>query len=634
MQIDLTKVVTLDWETYFDSDYSLRNKNLNTSEYIRDERFVAHCVGIKEGNTPTRVVWYDDIAPALKELDLPNRYMLAHNTAFDGLILSHHYGIVPALYLDTMSMGKALHNGSSRASLDALAAFHGLGNKLPNVLGKMKGHRLIPDDLRADAAAYTAQDVDLCFLLFRMMISVYPESEVQLIDWTIRQFADPVLRVDLERARGELEREIERKRELIAKVAGAEQDLEKVEELLQSANKFAAELRSLGVEPPMKTSPRTKLQTFAFSQQDDEFMQLVNHEQQEVRELVEARLAAKSTIGETRAQRFLNVGDGTLCVGQNYFGAHTGRWSGANKMNLHNLPKIERDPVTKEPIPGTGELRQAILAPPGHQIVVADSSQIEARTLAWVAGQHDLLEVFHNKGDPYKVLASEIYGKPPAEITKDERAVGKAGVLGLGYYMGAARFQGSLAMGILGPKMEVPIEFCQRVVTTYRKKNHRITALWRDMSMILYRMLMKKAHGQPDEYSQYKFLEYDAQSIWLPNGLALHYPDLRAEWNDHTERFEDYHYRSNKEFVRIHAGVLTENLIQALARVIIGEQLLQINERYRAVLMTHDEIVCVAPDAEAEACLQYMFEVMSTSPAWAPDLPLAAEGGYAPNYSK
>ena len=129
MQLDLDKVVTLDWETYFDKEYSLRSKSMNTSEYIQDERFIAHCVGIKEGNGETRVVWYDGIAPALQALDLPNRYMLAHNNAFDGAILHEHYGIVPKLYLDTLSMGRALHPGI-RHSLDSLAAFYGLGNKL------------------------------------------------------------------------------------------------------------------------------------------------------------------------------------------------------------------------------------------------------------------------------------------------------------------------------------------------------------------------------------------------------------------------------------------------------------------------------------------------------------------------
>lgn len=628
MQFDVEKIVTLDFETYFDTEYSLRKKEMNTSEYIRDERFLAHCVSIKEGSAPTKVFWYDDIRPAFENLKLGDRHILAHNTGFDGFITSQHYDIVPqGLYLDTLSMGRALHSNMTRASLEALCAFYGMEGKNPNILGKMKGHRVIPQELRAEAELYCAGDTDKCYKIFCQMIQVYPEDEIRLIDWTIRQFCDPVLYVDGPRAAAELEREQLRKQEIIEKT-GLD------EEQLQSANKFAAQLRALDIEPPMKMSARTKMLTYAFSQQDDEFMALCGHERQDVRELMAARLAAKSTIGETRAERFVKVGERPLPVGLNYYGAHTGRWSGSNKMNLQNLPKEERDEQGRA-VPLTGELRKSIVAPPGYQIVVADSGQIEARTLAWLAGQNDLLHVFATGGDPYIELAKDIYQRD--DITKknrDERAVGKAGILGLGFYMGAARFQGTLALGILGPKMYVPLEFCQGVVNAYRKKNHMIIALWRDMGMILYRMLMKKSHGKLDDYTAYKCLEYDGQSVWLPNGMPLHYPDLQAEWDDQRERFRDYTYRSNKEYVRIHPGVLTENIIQGLARVIVGEQLLRINEKYRAVLMTHDEIVAIAPDNQAEECLAYMLHEMSVPPAWATGLPLQAEGGYDKCYSK
>lgn len=621
MQLDLSKVVTLDFETYYDQDYSLRSKELNTSEYIRDERFLAHCVGIKRGEEPTVVYWYDDIRPAIEAIDWANAYLLCHNTAFDGLIMAEHYGICPPLYLDTLSMARALHTGMTRANLDALAQFYGVGNKLPNILGKMKGQRRIPDDLLEPATAYTATDVDLCWTIFKPMIAVYPEAEIKLIDWTIRQFCDPVLYVDVGRARAELEREVVKKAELIEKT-GLDEDQ------LQSANKFAEQLRALGVEPPMKLSARTKLLTYAFSQQDDAFMALASHDDVRVRDLMAARLAAKSTIAETRAERFVKVGNRPLPVGLNYYGAHTGRWSGANKMNLQNLQKEEIG------VSLTGELRKSIIAPPGHRIVVADSAQIECRTLAWLAGQQDLLQLFAVNGDPYCALASEIYGREITKANRDERAVGKAGVLGLGFYMGAARFQGSLAAGILGPKIYMPLDFCQGVVDTYRRKNDKIRTLWRDMEGVLYRMLMKRMGNKPDEYNEYKCLEYDAQTIWLPNGMGLHYPDLNAEWNPRSDRFEDYSYRSNKEFVRVHAGVLTENVIQALARVIIGEQLMRINERYRVVMMTHDEIVTIAPEHEADECLAFMLEQMSIAPAWAAGLPLKAEGGHDVCYSK
>jgi len=626
MQLDLSKVVAIDFETYYDKDYSLRLKTMNTSEYIRDDRFLAHCVSIKRGEAPTEVFWYSDIRPAIERIFRGECYLLAHNVAFDGAILAEHYHVCPSLYLDTLSMARALHAGMTRASLQALCEFYGLPGKNPNILGKMKGFREIPQELREEAALYCVGDTDKCFQIFKRMIEVYPEDEIALVDWTVRQFCDPVLHVDVDRAQAELEREIARKKELIDKT-GLD------EEQLQSANKFAQQLRDLGVDPPMKMSARTKMLTFAFSQQDDEFMALASHEDQKVRELLAARLAAKSTIGETRAERFVKVGTRPLPVGLNYCAAHTTRWGGTNKMNLQNLPKEERD-EQGNPIPLTGELRKSIVAPEGHVIVVADSAQIEPRILAWFAGQNDLLELFRAGEDPYCAMGPMVYGREITKRDRDERAVLKAATLGLGYYMSAKRFQGTLAMGILGPKIDMPLDFCERVVRAYRAKNHMITAAWRDMGMILYRMLMKKAHGDSDEYTTYKVLEYDAQSIWLPNGLGLHYPDLQAEWNDRFERFEDFTYRSNAEYVRVHPGILIENVIQALARVVIGEQLLKINAKYRAVMTTHDEIVCIAEDHEADECLAFMIEQMSTPPHWAPDLPLGAEGGFDRCYSK
>lgn len=647
MDINLEEVATVDFETYFDKEYSLKSKELNMSDYVRDERFLAHCVSIKLGRAPTQIYWYADIRPAIEAIEWGRYHVLAHNTAFDGFILSEHYDVVPPnpqhtplqvdlgldpprYYLDTMSMARALHAGSSRASLEAIATLYGFGGKNPNILMRMKGHREIPREIREEASVYCIGDTDKCFGVFSRMVEVYPEAELALIDWTIRQFCDPVLRVDIPRASAELEREVEHKARKIEKVGLDEDEL-------QSAAKFAAQLRKLDVEPPKKISARTKLPTFAFAQSDDEFMQLCAHPDERVRDLMAARLAAKSTIGETRAARFVAIGDRPLPVGLGYAVAHTLRWGGTNKMNLQNLEKEELD-ESGAAVLHTGELRKSIIAPPGHMVCVADSGQIEARITAYVAGQEDLLRLFATGGDPYCALASEIYGSEVTKSDRDRRAVGKAAVLGLGYYMGAARFQGTLALGTLGPKQIVDIEFAQQVVDTYRTKNKKIKALWRLMDNLLLKMLHKANGVTPPEAEEFKFpgliVQFDGASIWLPSGMGLHYPDLKAEWDKERRRFFDYSYRSNKEFVRIHSGVITENLIQRLARDVVAEQLLKINERWRVVLFTHDELVALAPEHEAEECMKHMFEVMTTPPSWLPGLPLKAEGDFSREYSK
>jgi hypothetical protein len=615
--IDLHNVVTLDWETYFDQKYSLRSKDYNTSEYIRDPQFKPHCVGIKMGLQPTKVYWEEEIEPALREIKWGRKSLLCHHTAFDGFILSHHYGIVPKFYLDTMSMARAMHSTQSRASLDAVASLYGVGNKMPNVLGKMKGLREIPQELRADATAYTKMDVDLCFVIFSAMLKVFPQEELELIDRTIRMFCTPMLEVDIPRVQEELRREIADKE---AKVAACGFDVTE----LQSAAKLASVLEGLGVTPPKKISPRTELETYAFSLQDEEFLALGTHPDPKVRAVIEARIAVKSTLGESRAMRFLKAGanGAKLPVYLNYCGAHTTRWSGGNKLNLQNLPR-------------GGELRKAIRAPKGHVLVVCDSAQIEARVLAWIAKQEDVLVAFRDKRDVYRELASEIYGLPLDKISKEQRFVGKVARLGLGYGMGWRKFKAVLELGLMGPPVVISEDEAKRIVNVFRRKNPFIRAFWRRGDEVLEAMYLK-AMSRNDCFATFVegVLEYDATSIWLPNGLPMHYPNLKADYDDNTGRLTNFTYKSHADYNKIYGGLLVENVVQALARVVVGQQLLKISNRYFVATMSHDEVVAVAPEAEADQCLSFMMETMRTPPAWGLDIPLDAEGGYDVLYSK
>jgi hypothetical protein len=639
--VDLDRVVSLDFETYFDQDYSLKKKAYNTSGYILDPQFKVHCVGIRIGRGPTIIYWDDEVEPALRAIDWSTHYLLCHHGHFDGFILSQHYGIVPLFYLCTLSMARALHSNQIRAGLDAVATFYGVGNKLPNALGKMKGHRVIPEEIREEATAYTRADVDLMWAIFCTMIRVYPERELRLIDLTIRMFTDPVFGVDLALAQEELDAEIAHKAKLIEE-CGVD-----VEEL-QSAGKLAQVLRKLGVEPPMKISPRTKDLTFAFSQQDEEFMALGAHEDPRVRAVIAARLAVKSALGETRAKRFLEAGAGDrrLPVYLNYCGAHTTRWSGGNKLNMQNLPRGERD-ASGMPIPSTRRLRNAVRAPPGHVVVVADSAQIEARVLAWIAKEEDLVLAFKNKADVYSAQASEIYGHPVDRKKKiiidgvevapdaDKGFVGKVTVLGSGYGMGWRKFKGTLALGIMGPPMFISDEIAQKSIRSYRRRFAQIPRFWKACDNLLYTMFMKRINGKRDDYTRFAdILEYDEETIWMPNGLGLHYPGLKGVYDEQRDTIGDFSYRANKEYRWIWGGTLTENLCQALARIIVGEQMIEISDKWRVATMSHDEIVAVAPKQRADECLEDMLRIMKVAPGWAEGLPLDAEGGYAENYSK
>ena len=613
--IKSSEIITLDFETYFDKDYTLRK--LSTSEYIRDERFKSQCVGIKIGTD--NVIWIPDkhVEEALHSIDWQSYALLAHHTQFDGFILTEHYNLRPAYYLCTLSMGRGLHSVGMGASLDALAQYYGIGNKLPDVLEKTKGVRDWPPELMQDAGLYCAVDTQLCYDLFLRMFDRYEWTELDLIDQTCRMFCEPVLQVDIPRAYAALELEIATKAQRVANSNQAVADL-------SSNMKFAEVLRQYGVEPPLKISKTTGEEAYAFAKSDEGFQRLVVHENEAVRAIVDARMAVKSTLNETRAQRFINDGDKPMPVYLKYYGAHTGRWSAGNKMNLQNLPR-------------GGELRKSLIAPPGHVIVVADSAQIEARMLAWIADDTELLSQFRNGEDVYKIMAADIYDKDVEGVTDIERRVGKVAVLGLGYGMGWMRFHATCTLGLMGPPIDISEELAQATVRLYRNRREAITSFWWDTCEdMLKRMLY-------DMDSEYKVLRLNGQEnkIYMPNGMYLEYPGL-CQSNDGYVYF-DYENadilarggRPNpKKGKKIYGGVLTENITQALARIVVGEQLLTIAERYKIVTMSHDEIVAIAPEDEAEAALDFMLATMRTPPVWAPDLPLNAEGGYAREYSK
>ena len=618
-KINPAKVVTVDFETYFDSDYTLRK--LNTSSYVRDERFKAHMAGIKIGRRPVKVLSGEKLHAALKAIDWSTYALLCHNTAFDGLILSHHYSVVPHLYLDTLSMARGLHSNDIGAGLDEVAHYYGVGNKIPDVLASSKGVRDLDKALYTKMAEYCAEDVRLTFEIFQQMLAVFPAKELRLIHHTVRMFCEPILKVDIPRVEKELAREIKEKEDLLVRVSGGETDLEKARKVIASNESFAQLLRDEGITPPTKISPTTKKQVYAFAKTDLDFTALSEHPSERIRDLVDARLAVKSTIGETRAGRFLEAGKNgwSLPVLLHFFGAHTGRWSAGNKMNMQNLPR-------------GGELRLSILAPKGHQLVVADSGQIEARVNAWISEQTDLLEAFAAQSDTsptdvYTQFASIIYGREITKKDKLERFIGKIGVLGLGYSMGAAKLQTTLALGTMGPAVFLELDMCQKIVNLYRRKNFKIVAFWKRCDEIIQDMIAGRE-------GSYKCLRWEKERIWLPNGMCLKYPGLKAKTGERD--FVEYSYLRKGIECKIYGGLLCENIVQALSRIIIGDQLLELADGYgyRVVTTTHDEIVNCVRTVSASKCFKTMLKVMTTPPAWCSELVLSAEGGWAENYSK
>lgn len=620
-------IVTIDFETYYDRDYSL--SKMTTEAYVRDPRFEVIGVAIKVNGYPTD--WYAGSDPGrfLRQLDYRDKAILCHNTAFDGAILSWHYGIRPKLWLDTLSMARPLHNITVGGSLKALAEHYGLGAKGDEVLRTLGMRRAdFSDEAMARFAEYCIKDVDLTYKLFRRLAKGFPPSELQLIDQILRMYTEPVLVLDTELLNQHLEAVVTRRQELVESLGFDTSDNAK--STLMSNDKFADYLRACGVEPPMKTSKTTGKPAYAFSKTDKAFTDMVEHPDERVSTAVAARLGVKSTIEESRTRSLLSVASrGPLPILLNYYGAHTGRLSGGDKMNLQNLPR-------------GGALRRSLRAPDGMVLVACDSSQIEARMVAWLAGQKDLVQLFADKRDVYCEFASVVYGRTITKADKLERFVGKTCVLGLGYGMGAAKFRDSLALGLGGIKVNISEDEAKRIVRIYRDRNHRIAALWYNCNTALSHMM----DGMDFEIAPAVLpsLVAGKDGIRLPNDLFIRYPALQALSEGYGYANDVRQFREAlkakvlgdkmrpDQLTRIYGGKVVENIVQALARIVVTDQLVEIGKRYKVVLQVHDEVVIMCSEDEAEEAKTFVQGVMSTPPAWAVGLPVACEADIGKTY--
>lgn len=612
------RLITLDFETYYDKEFSL--SKMTTEAYIRSELFQVIGFGYKIDDGPCEWVegWGEDV---MKELDIPNAYLLAHNMAFDGAILAWHYNIKPKYYLDTLSMARPITGLTVGGSLAALAKKFALGEKGTEVINAL-GKR--PEDFSQDELAkygdYCKNDVQLTYTLYQILRQYSTPKEQYIIDLMIRMFTDPVLELNETSLLAHLDNVRNKKERLMAKI-----DASVGQENLMSNPKFAEVLTKLGVTPPMKTSLRTGKETYAFGKTDTEFKSLLEHDDPRVQAVVSARLGVKSTLEESRTESFIAIAKrGPLPILLNYYGAHTGRASGGDKINLQNLPR-------------GGSLRKSITAPAGHILVACDSSQIEARVVAWLAGQDDLVEDFRNGVDIYSKFASDVYGRPVDRKRKAlgqdgkefypdfvEGFVGKTCILGLGYGMGKDKFKTTLKIGQAGVSVDLPIEDAERVVNLYRTKYDQIAALWKKANSALPAMVS----GYSYEFGTGVALNCVAESIELPNGMRVYYPNLRKS-------DDGYVYDSRKGPVKLYGGKIVENVVQALARIVVFDQMAKIDQQLRkhdtpdrihkVVLTVHDEVVLVVPEDEVEQWKAFTLEVMSTPPKWASGLPVACE---------
>ena len=643
------QILVIDFETRWDrKEYTL--SKMTTEQYIRDPRFKAFGCCIKTYDVPGTVwVSHKDLVDTFNTIDWSTTAVLAHNAQFDVAILSYVYGHQPCFIFDSLSMARALRGVEAGNSLAKLANEFGLPPK-GQAVHSTDGLEELTHEIEFELAEYCKHDTFLCEEVFKRLVEGYPAKELRLIDLTLKMFTNPVLELDKEMLREALVEESIKRTELLNRL-GIE------EATLASNDKFASVLSGMGIAPPKKISKTTGKEALALAKNDAHFQALLNSDNEDVALLCEARLAVKSTLERTRAQRFLDISErGRLPVPLNYYGAHTGRWSASKGSGL-NLQNLKRGSF----------LRKSIQAPAGYSLVVCDLAQIEPRVLAWMCDYTDLLEIFASGKDAYAQFGAQMFGIPglSKDSHPDLRQSAKSALLGCGYGLGWASFAAQLLTGFLGApptrydkafakQLGVGAEFvnefisyqpylermkdiphncteteltvhcvsAKKIIDKYRDAAQPVKTFWEMCDALIKRSLVE---GKPYTH---KCLTFEKEKIVLPSGLALRYPQLSGV-ADEKGRIQ-WTYGDDKK--KLYGGKLTENIVQAVARCVMTDGMLRIQKQYPCVLTVHDEVVALVPESEADDAENWVLAQMTMVPKYMPGIPLGAEAGHAKRY--
>ncbi len=626
------RTLFLDFETYYDDEYSLRK--LTPPEYILSPKFELIGCAVKEHGKPSHFVDGPDFAEWLEQYDPADTTTVTFNALFDNCILGWRYNWVPARMYCAMRMAAALWGHELRSvSLASVSKFCKLPPKGDEIIAAKGMHRsdLIRNlDQWQAYQAYACRDNDNCEAIFNKAYPEFPAQERKIMDRVLRCAVQPRFVVNILTLRHHLDDLAKLKEQTLAD-AGCT-----IEEL-RSNVKFEALLKARGVDIEHKqspTNPENRIPAFA---KTDEFMSILQvHEDPAVQALAAARLGARSTIEQTRGERIMTIANmpwakynhssSLLPIPLKYSAAHTHRLGGDWKINPQNLPSSRQV---------GSKLRKSLMAPPGHKVVVADKAQVECRVNAWLCGQEDLLQTFRDKGDPYSLLGSYIFDIPVDKTTHGGfcRFVGKTGVLGLGFMCGKDKFYNMVLRTARAQGMGQDIlktwtpDLAAKAVRVYRETNHNIVTTW----TMLKNLLSMPWLGMTPPTSFGPCL-ISKGCVEGPGGLKMRYGNPRIELDvEGKEEFRfDYGARSHK----IYSGLFLENIVQFVARIIVMNDMLRIGDRTNAqlVLQSHDELVWIVPDQDAEEHLRVAIEEMSKAPSWAPDLPMAAEGNIGQSY--
>ena len=682
------RIVVLDYETYWNSkDYTL--SKIGPISYIRDSRFSAQLMSyiVTDASTMTydkvRVAEHDNIPAVLAalKLDAPDVVTVAHNgNGFDFLILSEIYHVVPRIAIDTMCMER--WTGVSRIqneSLKSMAKFFQCGEKVEGTV--ISDGRNWPEDFTPDERTafiqYCRNDTEQCFLSFKAMLPFMTADALLFSSITAKMACNPVLRLDddmLTAYLNELSDKVTKARNDINRMFMFKSDEDFLKAIRSSAS-FVKMLELLGRKPPMKYSmaksetKRKKLEaegktnlseedyavyTPALAKSDLDFVAMASDADERVALLVRTRLENNSSIQRSRAETFhaLAKSGRPMPVMLNAFKAHTSRYTAGNsegssdKLNLQNLSKRDPSQLT---------LRKAVQAPEGMALVACDSSQIEARILAYVANETELVDAFRRGADPYADLAEKIFQIPSEKIHKGAKSgdkklkayrnVGKVGILSAGYGVGWRRYADTLLrQGVrLSSDIDQHYEMAHHAHNVYRASNPNIVAFWDTCQTVikaLYLGYSGEFGGPNDNIFQYSVAPIcgrdDVPTIIGPNKYTLRYFKLSCEVSEKNNREEYYYTRvkgKSELKTKIYGGALAENLCQYLAFALLQWQACRMTEQgIRLIANIHDSFLAICPEDEAEHTKSVMESCMSSVPDWLGDFPVACEAEIGKDY--
>jgi len=603
----------IDFETYFDSQIKYDLKHISVTEYIRDPRFKVFGAGIAFNGDPVKWLNSKELNVFFKRTNLQNCTIIGHNIKFDGAILAWHYNVLAGQWIDTKGMSRAVLGKSIKNhSLATLAEHFKLESKGHlNTNGKLT---LTPQEEK-ELADYCIHDVELCREIFDRLVIDFPTSEYSIMDQTIKMFVQPKLKLNVPLLRDASVEEAKRRANIFAEIG--------IDKSVFASNvKFPVLLSREGYEVPTKESPRKKdeqgnsLKIPALALGDPDFLELMENGDERLKTLCEARIAAKSTLLETRSAKLASIGQtGNWPFDVEFSGAdQTHRFSGGSGAG-GNPQNFTRGSV----------LRKAVEAPEGFELIVGDFSNIELRIQAYLSKDPGLIEAIEKNRDIYCDFASAFYGKTITKADEKERRFGKTAILGLGYGMGWLKFIKTVR---LQTGETISEEQSRKAVDLYRTRYNQIPELWKKLDSYI-----SKLCNPEGIYQEFGLpVKFVFGELLLPSGLKIRFPNLRRELGERNqpEWIYDVYTKGHLEKRKLYGGKVLENICQGLAGEICKDSMRELEDL--VVGQVHDELLILSSKGLLASNLGRVKRAMTNSPSWLKEMKLDAEVGHGTNW--